>query len=92
MNEALTNVFKYEIKDNKKIYIQKAEIMYYFNPMEILTLNAFRPMYKITANGRYYYADGVKGYKIPFLRRTIKFFIKNKKNVLMEPVKLNQGE
>ncbi len=85
IDEALNKVFKNEIKENKLIYIQKIELMYYFNPMEILTMNAMRPLYRITGNGKYYYADGINGYRIPMLRKTASSLKRKPKRVLLLP-------
>ncbi len=92
INKMLNEAFKNEIKENKKIYIQNIVLMYYFNPMEILTLNTFKPLYRITGNGKYYYADGIKGYRISPLRETSTSFKYRKRNQLLIPYRRKSNE
>lgn len=77
VNEVLNKIFNDKYNKDKLFYIQKIEIMYYLNPLEITSLNAFKPLYCITANGKYYYADAINGDLIPPVMKTARS-IKNK--------------
>ena len=63
-------VCNYEITADKKIFVQNIDIVYVFNPMKILSPDVFRPVYQVKANGKYFYADGVDGDKVPFIKLT----------------------
>jgi len=86
IEEVLNKLFWEEVKSGKKIYIQGVEILYYFNPMDILTINSMRPVYRINGNGKYYYADGFNGERIPVVRKTVRSLKKKPPRRVLVPV------